>query len=200
VLPALDRLFRATAVRVTAAWGLNDFLVAQPNATGGQGGQSIVALRAAVRDELLSEINKKLQGLEAQGVGIGVAVDRIDMTASLPPEAKVAFDAVLTATQAADQQVAAARTESELRRQGAEREGDRLISAAQASASELVTSATVDTATIKALTSQETRQTRESLMLGAYNEKITDIMNRVGSVTLVDPQSGARFVLPGKQP
>ncbi len=199
VAPALDRLFHATAVRVTAGWGLNDFLVAQPNEAGGTGGQTITALRTAVRDDMLSGVNDKLQELSGQGVPLGIAVDRIDMTAWLPPEAKVAFDAVLTATQAADQQVAAARTAAELRRQGAEREGDRITSAAEATAAERITTATVDTATIKALISQETSQTRHSLMLRAYTDKITEIMNRAGSVTLVDPNSGARFVLPGKQ-
>ena len=199
VAPALDRLFRATAVRVTAGYGLNDFLVVQTDAAGA-GAQSTIALRAAVRDDLLAGMNAKLQQLNAQGVGIGVRVDRIDLTPSLPPEALIAFNAVLTAAQAADQQIAAARTAGELRRQGAEREGDRLTSAAQATASELTTSATVDTATIKALVAQETSQTRESLMLRAYTERVADIMNRVGSVTLIDPQNGARFVLPGRQP
>jgi regulator of protease activity HflC (stomatin/prohibitin superfamily) len=200
VAPALDRLFRATAVKVTAGWGLNDFLVAQPNAAGGAQGQAIVALRTAVRDDLLNGINTKLQQLSSQGVGLGVEVAQIDLTASLPPEAKVAFDAVLTATQAADQQVAAARTAAELRRQGAQREGDRVKSAAEATASERITSATVDTATIKALVTQTTQQTRQSVMLRAYSERVAGIMNRAGSVTLVDPQSGARFVLPGKTP
>jgi regulator of protease activity HflC (stomatin/prohibitin superfamily) len=200
VAPALDRLFRATAVNVTAGWGLNDFLVAQPNAAGGAQGQAIVALRTAVRDDLLKGINAKLQQLGSQGVGLGVEVAQIDLTAWLPPEAKIAFDAVLTATQAADQQVAAARTAAELRRQGAEREGDRVKSAAEATASERVTTATVDTATIKALKDQSAGETRQSIMLRAYRERVADIMNRTGAVTLVDPQSGARFVLPGKTP
>jgi regulator of protease activity HflC (stomatin/prohibitin superfamily) len=177
---------------------LNDFLVAQPNASAVGGGQAIVALRAAVRDDFLAGMNGKLQQLTKEGVGLGVEIERIDLTPSLPAEAKIAFDAVLAATQAADQQIAAARTAGELRRQGAQREGDRVTSAAQATAIESVTSATVDTATIKALVAQETSQTRESLMLRAYTDRIADIMNRVGSVTLVDPQSGARFVLPGK--
>jgi modulator of FtsH protease HflK len=200
ISPALDRLFRATAVRVTAGWGLNDFLVAQPSATGAAGGQAIIALRTAVRDDLLNGMNTKLQQLNEQNVGIGVQVAQIDLTAWLPPEAKIAFDAVLTATQAADQQVAAARTAAELRRQGSQREGDRIKSAAEATASERITSASVDTATIKALEAQSTAQTRQSVMLRAYNERVADIMNRAGSVTLVDPQSGARFILPGKSP
>ena len=198
--PALDRLFRATAVRVTAGFGLNDFLVTQTTAPTAANNQSAVALRAAVRDDFLKVMNAKLSQLNEKGVGLGVEVDRIDLTPSLPPEAKIAFDQVLTATQQADQQVAAARTAGELRRQGAQREADRLVSDAQATASESITSATVDTATIKALQAQITNQTRESVMFHAYADKVTEIMNRVGSVTAVDPQSGARFVLPGKQP
>lgn len=198
--PALDRLFRATAVRVTAGFGLNDFLVTQTTAPNAANNQSAVALRAAVRDDFLKVMNGKLSQLNDKGVGLGVEVDRIDLTPSLPPEAKIAFDQVLTATQQADQQVAAARTAGELRRQGAQREADRLISDAQATASESITSATVDTATIKALQAQITNQTRESVMFHAYADKVMEIMNRVGSVTAVDPQSGARFVLPGKQP
>jgi regulator of protease activity HflC (stomatin/prohibitin superfamily) len=200
VAPALDRLFRATAVRVTAGYSLNDFLVAQPSAADAPAARSIIALRAAVRGNLLAEMNLKLQQLNAEGVGLGVEVDRVDLTPALPPDAKIAFDAVLTATQAADQQVAAARTAGELRRQGSQREGDRLTSAAQATAREKLTSAIVDTATIKALTAQQTDETRNSLMLRAYSERVADIVNRAGSVTLVDPQSGTRFVLPGKQP
>jgi regulator of protease activity HflC (stomatin/prohibitin superfamily) len=198
IQPGLDRMFRAAAVRVTAGYGLNDFLVAQPNAVGGAGAQSITALRTAVRDDLLSGVNGKLQELNKEGVGFGIQVDRIDLTAWLPPEAKTAFDAVLTATQVADQQVAAARTAAELRRQGAEREGDRVTSAAQATASEGITSASVNTAPIKALAAQETTQNKGTVMLRAYNERIPSIMNSAGSVTLVDPQGGSRFVLPGK--
>jgi regulator of protease activity HflC (stomatin/prohibitin superfamily) len=196
--PALDRLFRSTAVQVTAGFGLNDFLVAQTATTDAARNQSVVALRAAVRDDFSKVMNAKLAGLADKGVSLGVEVDRIDLTPSLPPEAKVAFDQVLTASQRADQQVAAARTAGELRRQGAQREADRLKSAAEATANETVTSATVDTATIKALIGEETNQTRANVMLHAYTDKASEIMNRIGSVTAVDPQGGARIVLPGK--
>src|SRR5262249_23920025 len=45
--PALDRLFRATAVRVTAGRNLNDFLVVQ-TADQAANGQNLVALRSEV--------------------------------------------------------------------------------------------------------------------------------------------------------
>jgi modulator of FtsH protease HflK len=200
VAAALDRAFRSTTVRVTAGRNLNDFLVVQSNeAQGSDSAQAIVALRGEVRASLLQSTNARLQQLAASGVALGIEVQRIDMTAWLPPDAKTAFDAVLTATQAADRGVAVARTDAERRRQEAERERNRLLSASEATGKELVASAHVDTASILAIEHEETPQTRSSLLLQAYRTSIADIMNRVGSVTLIDPQSGARFVLPGKQ-
>ena len=203
VAAALDRLFRATTVRVTAGRNLSDFLVVPINT--GQGGpaptngQAVTALRGELRGLLLETINSRLQYLNGAGASLGIEVERIDITAWLPPDAKVAFDAVLTATQAADRGVAMARTDAERRHQEAERERDRLLSAAQATALELVSSANVDTFGIRALEREETPQTRASLLQRAYRAGIADIMNRVGSGTLVDPQSGVRFVMPGKQ-
>jgi len=177
--------------------------VVQTNGEEGANGQSdaqtLTALRGEVRSSLIDAMNARLAQLADVGASLGVEVERIDMTAWLPPDAKVAFDAVLTATQAADRGVAMARTEAERRRQEAERERDNLLSGAQASARELVSAANVDTADILALEREETPQTRGSLLLRAYRTDVADIMNRVGSVTLVDSQSGVRFVMPGKQ-
>jgi regulator of protease activity HflC (stomatin/prohibitin superfamily) len=197
---ALDRAFRASSVRVSASRNLNDFLVVQNSAAGSEAeAQAITALRSEVRVSMLQSINARLQQLAAAGSPLGIEVQRIDMTAWLPPEAKTAFDAVLTATQAADRGVAVARTDAERRRQDAEKESNRLLSAAEATAQERLASAHVDTAGILAIEHEETPQTRSSLLLHAYRDAVADIMNRVGSVTLIDPQSGARFVLPGKQ-
>jgi modulator of FtsH protease HflK len=201
VAAALNRVFRASSVQVTAGRNLNDFLVVQ-NTAGGSSeadAQAITALRSEVRVSMLQSTNARLQQLAAEGMPLGIEVQRIDMTAWLPPEAKTAFDAVLTATQAADRGVAVARTDAERRRQDAEKESNRLLSAAEATAKELVSSAHVDTARILAIEHEATPQTRASLLLHAYRDDIAEIMNRVGSVTLIDPQSGARFVLPGKQ-
>jgi len=208
VAAALDRVFRAATVRVTAGQNLNDFLVVQSGAaqsSTAQGSDSdakalaITALRSEVRNSLLQSSNARLQQLAAAGASLGIEIQRIDMTAWLPPDAKTAFDAVLTATQAADRGVAVARTDAERRRQESERERGRLLSAAEATAKELVAAANVDTANIVAIEHEATPQTRSSLLLRVYRADIADIMNRVGSVTLIDPQSGVRFVLPGKQ-
>ena len=119
------------------------------------------------------------------------------MTAFLPPKAKVAFDAVLTATQKANQNIAAARTDAEHLRQGAQREGDRGVSAAQATAKERVVNATVDTSQIDALEKAETHQTRNSLLEQAYRNGVASIFKKVGTVTVVDPEGGAHYILPG---
>ncbi|MGH8211441.1 MAG: SPFH domain-containing protein, partial [Steroidobacteraceae bacterium] len=198
VAPALDRLFRATTVRVTAGRNLNDFLVVQANTGSGASDQTALALRGEVRDSLLRAINARLQALTAGGASLGVEIERIDMTAWLPPQAKSAFDAVLIATQAADRGVAMARTDAEHRRQEANRLRDQLLTGAQATAQELISGATVNTAGILALEHEETPKTRNSLILREYRTRVADIMSRVGSATLVDPQGGARLVLPGK--
>ena len=121
VAPALDRLFRATTVRVTAGRGLNEFVIVE---TGDEqdaddGAQPVAALRGEVREALLTAMNDRLQSLADATASLGIAVERIDMTAYLPPDAKTAFDAVLLATQAADRGVAMARTDAERRRQEA---------------------------------------------------------------------------------
>jgi len=226
VAPALNRLFDAAAVKVAAGNSLNDFVVSKPaeisdsgdagddsGADGTSADDSAAApppsdaaaasatteTRAEVRQELLDAVNARLDALAADGAPLGITIDRIDTTAYLPPEAKLAFDAVLTATQTADQQVAAARTQAELRRQGSLREQDRLLSAAQASALEAVTNARVDTATITALEAQETPSNRTDLLTRAYRDSASAVLARVGKTMLVDPNSGARLILPGKQ-
>lgn len=194
VAPALDRLFRATTVHVTAGRDLDNFLVVE-NANPQSTDQAVVA---QVRSSLLNTMNARLQALAAAGTPLGVEVERIDLTAYYPPEAKTAYDAVLLATEAADRGVAEANTDAERRRQEANREHDQLLSAAQATATELVSRANVDTARILALARQETPQTRRSLVLREYRAEVSQILSRVGSAVLIDPKTGVRYVLPGK--
>lgn len=201
VAPALDRLFRAAAVHITAGRNLNDFLVVQTNGDQTGNGQALIALRTVVRESLLRELNARLQGLNGPGAGLGIEIEQINLTPSLSPDAKAAFDQVLVATQAADRGVAMARTDAERRRQQATSEAEHLVSDAQAAAKEIVTKASVDTATIVALERDEkTSQGRRSLLLREYRTRVASIMGRTGRVTLVDPKGGVRVVLPGKQP
>lgn len=199
--PALDRLFRATAVHITAGRDLNDFLVVQTNANQSDNGQGLIALRSEVRESLLRAMNDRLHALDGAGAGLGVEIEQINLTPSLPPVAKAAFDQVLVATQTADRSVAMARTDAERRRQQSNIEAEQLVSAAQATANEIVSKASVDTASILALEHDEmTSQSRKSLLLREYRARMANIMDRTGRVTLVDPKSGVRIILPGKQP
>jgi len=199
VAAALDRLFRATGVHVTAGRNLNDFLVVQTGTAANTGGTTL-ALRSEIRDSLLQTMNGRLRELTASGASLGIEIQRIDMTAWLPPEAKSAFDAVLVASQAADRGVAVARTDAEHRRQEAERQREQLISAAEATAREMVSNANVKTSGILALEREETPRTRNSILLREYRNNVGDIMSKVGAATLIDPQNGTRVVLPGRQP
>lgn len=197
--PALDRLFRATAVHITAGRNLNDFLVVQTNSGQSDNGQSLIGLRSEVRERLLRTMNDRLRTLDTSGSSLGVEIEQINLTPSLPPDAKAAFDRVLVATQAADRGVAMANTDAELRRQQADREADQLVSAAQATARETVSKASIDTASILALVHDErSYQSRDSLLLREYRARVANIMS-TGRVTLVDPKSGVRVVLSGKQ-
>ncbi len=67
VAAALDRLFRATTVRVVAGRTLNDFLVVPSNAEAGAEGQAQLALRGEVRSSLLQSMNERLRALAARG-------------------------------------------------------------------------------------------------------------------------------------
>jgi regulator of protease activity HflC (stomatin/prohibitin superfamily) len=201
VAPALDRLFRATAVHITAARNLNDFLVVQTKNDQSGKAQNLVALRSEVRESFLRTMNDRLKALEATGAGLGVEIEQINLTPSLTPDAKAAFDQVLVATQTADRGIAMARTDAERRRQDANNQAQQLTSAAEATAAELVSKASVDTATILALVRDEKSfQSKDVVLLREYRARVAEIMNRTGRVTLVDPRSGARVVLPGVQP
>jgi modulator of FtsH protease HflK len=205
VTAALQRLFRASAVYVAAGRDLNQFLVVNnpaassitATARSAASRGAVTALRAQVRDGLLTDINDRLQALARADAPLGVHVERVDMTAWLPPQAKSAFDQVLVAAQSADREVAEARTDAERRRQGATQLSEQLVASAQARAQELVSNAEVATAGIVALEREETPMTRSSLLLQQYRSQISEVMKRVGAVTLVDPRSGARFVMPG---
>jgi modulator of FtsH protease HflK len=197
VSPALDRLFRASAVRITAGRYLNDFL---PSGQPDKGQGLVVSRIREVRESLLSAMNDRLHALGAADGNLGVEVERIDLTPSLTPGAKAAYDQVLVATQVAQRGVATANTEAERRRQQANNESEQLVSAAEATAKEIGTKASVDTASILALEHDEgTYQSKDSLLLREYRARVANIMS-TGRVTLVDPKSGARVVLPGKQP
>ncbi len=181
-----------------AAGAAGTATAAAATAAGGAA-NNLEQVRAEVRNLLLQTLNARLQTLSTEGGPLGVEVERIDFTSSLPPQAKSAYDAVPVAEQAADRGVAMAATDAEHRRQGATQLSEQLISSAQAAARELVSNATVNTSAILPLEREETPLTRSSLLMNLYRTDVGNIMDRAGAVTLVDPKSGVRFLMPGKQ-
>lgn len=196
VAPALRRLFLAAAVAVAAGHPLDDFLVSG----SGKEAAGLEAARMALRGELLGDVNRRLAALAASGASLGVTVARADLQASLPPQAKIAYDSVLEAAQQADQSIAAARTDAARAAQEADREQDRVLSAARATAAEQVSEARARTATIEALQARTTPEARPGLLDQVYRERIAAIMAKAGRVTAVDARAGPRLILPGNNP
>jgi regulator of protease activity HflC (stomatin/prohibitin superfamily) len=178
-------------VTVAAGQKLSDFLVIDSGNS-----QNAPQTISAVRDRLQTMMNARLKSLDSQGAGLGIEIDRIDLTPFLPPAAKLSFDSVLVASQKAEQNIAAANTAAELRRQGSQREADRLTSAAQAVAIERGTNAQVQTTSITAIEKAD-RGARTGLEQQAYRNNIGSVLAKAGSVIVVDPQGGQRLLMSG---
>lgn len=190
VAPALNRVFRAAAVRVAAGARLDDFLVVDQSRASGR-----PTANARIRAALLAATNAALATL-----GQGVEVTRIDLTAALPPAAKLAFDSVLTATQVADQALANARADATRRQQAADRERDRLLNVARAASAERVAAARTHAATPNALAAEITPANRANLLDQVYRARLAALMPRIGQVTAIDARGGPRVILPGTRP
>ncbi len=188
---ALRRVFMDAAVRVAAGRQLDDFMAARPERASDPEAQ---AARSAVRGDLVRAMNAQLQGL-----GLGVEVMRADVTALLPPSAKASFDAVLDATQRAEQGIASAHTDAARVRQQADRSRDAALTAARAQAEERLAQARSSTASIAALESRMDPSSRPGLLEQLYRERIATVLNQAASVNAVDPKSVSRLILPGGQ-
>jgi regulator of protease activity HflC (stomatin/prohibitin superfamily) len=193
---ALRRLFIDAAVQVAAARQLDDFLAARPERAADPAAQ---AARNAVRGDLLLAMNRSLYDLAASGAPLGVEITRVDLTALLPPSAKSSFDAVLTATQRAEQGVATARTDATRIRQQAQRDRDGALTAAHAQSEERVAVARSTTASISALEANIDPLARPALMQQLYRDRIAPILAQAASTNAVDPKSVSRVILPGAQ-
>lgn len=196
VEPALQRLFSASAVGVAASRGLDDILVARPDAAGSA---AVEARRQALRGDLVLAMNRRLAEVEARGASLGVVVSRIDLDAALPPAAKIAFDGVLVAVQLSEQGIAGARTEATRTLQAADRERDRLLTTAQAGAEERVGEARSRTAGIAAIQDSMTSESRPAVLDQLYRDRLAPLLHKVGRLTAVDA-GGARVILPATNP
>jgi len=195
---ALRRLFIAGAGAVAAGRSMDEFLVVRPERDAAD--PMVEAQRAALRGDLVAEVNRRLHALEGQGAPLGVEVTRADVDVLLPPLAKPGFDAVLEAAQLAEERLASARTDATRTLQAADREHDAVLAAAQAAAAERVGEARAQVAAITALEAGKSPATRPGLLDQIWRERIATVLRQAGSVTTVDAQTGNRLILPAARP
>jgi regulator of protease activity HflC (stomatin/prohibitin superfamily) len=196
VAPALERLFVASAVAVCAARDLDTILVARPEAAA-TNDESFRTKREQLRADLMNAVNSRLKDLADQGAGLGVTVSRVDLVAAIPSGAKTEFDRVLVVTQAAERDMAEARTTAETDAQQAKRESDTILAQATARAQEQVNEAKTHTAEIAALAREAPGLSRQTLMNRLYFDRVGKILANAGSVETIDPDGGSHVILPG---
>jgi regulator of protease activity HflC (stomatin/prohibitin superfamily) len=195
LLPALERVVSRTAVTVCAERDLDTILVARPEliGTANEG----AAQRERLRGDLLSGVNQRLLALQHAGMGLGIEATRIDVQSSLPRDTINAFNAVLTASQQAEQSIADARTEAARTVQIATQAADRSLQVASALASERLSKAETDTATVLHLAESVRKGTEPGLLMRVYRERIPVILAKAGSITTVSPGEDAQVIVPG---
>jgi regulator of protease activity HflC (stomatin/prohibitin superfamily) len=197
VAAALERLFVASSVAVTARRDLDTILVARPDRNAFS--DAARSGRESLRPDLLSEVNRRLTDLADQGASLGITVSRVDLLPSIPAEAKPAFDSVLFALQKAETATAQSRTSAETMSQQANQDRDRILTDAQAMAEERTTLAQTRTAAITALSAGARAQGLSAPMLSnqLYQEQVGRVLSRAGRVYAADGAGGARLILPG---
>ena len=196
VAPALRRLFMQASVSIAARHDLDDFLAARPERANDPAAQ---AARQAIRGEFVRQINGGLQALAARGDSLGVEAMRADVSAALPPGARAAFDAVLEASQHAEQELAAARTQAANLHLNANRERDRVLTGAHAAAAERVEAARTATAAITALEAGMSQAGRPAILDQLYRDRIAAVLQQAGGVSMVDAKSVSHLILSGAQ-
>jgi regulator of protease activity HflC (stomatin/prohibitin superfamily) len=197
VKPALQRLFAASAVAVCAGRDLDAILVAR---TPGESDADRLprAKQERFRLDLVAAVNHRLAALAFEGAGLGITVSRIDLTASLPGLAKLAFEQVLTTIQTAERDVASARADATKITQSANQERNLILVEAAALAAERRTEAATRTAGIAALNTQYAGSARGTLIRRIYYERIAALLKKAGRIDAFDPSAGAQLSLPGR--
>lgn len=191
VLPALDRLTEHAAVAICASRDLDTILVARPEMVGND--SHIAERRERLRGDLRQGINQQLAALRAAGSNSGIEVRRVDVQSSLSPSAVEAFNAVLTASQQADQNIASASNEAASVHQEAVQAADRTLQVSHAKASEQIARASTETATVVQLANDHSPE----LLCRLWRERMPAILAHAGGVTAVDPHDDAHLILPG---
>lgn len=191
--PLIDRLTLYAAVVVCVGRDLDTILVARPEARHND--VHVAEERIRLRSDFRQAMARSLAQLAAGGNDPGITIERIDIASSLPVNAVAAFNAVLTASQQAEQLVASARNDASLRLQKAQQQVDRILQQALASGGEKVAKAQVDTQAIFALAQTRREGTDGGMLQRIWREKITAIMAKAGQITTVESGQDSQLIL-----
>lgn len=194
IAPALDRIVARTAVSVCAARDLDTILVARPELIAEQ--SDVAGQRERLRGDLLNGVNARLAALRNDHAGLGIELTRVDVQSSLPHATVSAFNTVLTATQMVDKTLAEARNDAAWTVQNATQAADRILQVANAQASERLSKAQADTATIQQLSQSIKDRVDPGLSMRVYRERMAEILKKAGSVTMVDAKDDSRLIVP----
>jgi len=194
IAPALDRIVARTAVSVCAARDLDTILVARPELIAEQ--NDVAGQRERLRGDLLNGVNARLAALRNDHAGLGIELTRVDVQSSLPHATVSAFNTVLTATQMVDKTLAEARNDAAWTVQNATQAADRILQVANAQASERLSKARADTATIQQLSQSIKDRVDPGLSMRVYRERMAEILKKAGSVTMVDAKDDSRLIVP----
>lgn len=194
---AIERLFIASAIAVVGHRGLDSILVARPEIAARP---FEAQQRERLRADIVADINRRLAALDAAGAGLGVSVSRVDIVPSIPAMAKSGFDNVLTVSQSAETTIANARTAAQFTTQDANSRKDKIATGATASATEQVTNAKAQTASITALSESHADQSRAQQMSRLYGERIRPLLAKAGNIEVVDKDGAAKLILPAPAP
>lgn len=198
LLPAIERVLARAAVAVCAARDLDTILVARPEfaQTEGDGAEQRERLRA----DLLREGNARLAALARANAGLGIELTRVDVQSKVPGPTVGAFNAVLTASQMVDKNLAEARNDAAWTVQNATQAADRTLQVAQAEAAERSARAHADTAAVTQLAGTLHASVDPGLAVRVYRERMRGILAKAGSVTMIDPRDQSRLIVPGAKP
>lgn len=191
----IDRLAQRAATLVCAGRDLDTILVARPEAL--QNDSNAAQERSRLRSDLKQMMVHDLQQLQGSDNDPGITIERVDIASSLPDNAVDAFNAVLTASQRAEQSIAQAQNEATLRLQKAQQQADRVVQQAQASSSEMHARAEVATQTMTKLAEARATGTDAGMLSRIWRERITKVLSRAGQVITVNPDDNSKLILPG---
>ncbi|MBA4710094.1 SPFH domain-containing protein [Aquitalea aquatica] len=195
-LPALDRLVSAAALQLSAGRDLDSILVSRGSTASGQ----LAIQRERLRAELVAAANQRLQALRQRGVALGIRIVRIDLLSSLPHQAQAAFDAVLTADQTVERQLALARTAAAQQQQYASAAVSTLLNNARAHANERLAQARSETTEISALAPHMQQSDGPELLRQLYRNRMQSVLAKAGQLSTIAPDSSSRLILPGVRP